>query len=230
MEGVGDHVTLLLQSYRRFPTVSGEGWDVTHWLPGISIFLVSPGAVLPAGAWYISYEGWHAVPWMCHRYSGSPSWFILMPLPRKPFPPFSDCKKHPFIFLAYLECSCLCEVFPNSPSMLKALISPCSVPLPTIAHDPSVPFSCTWICLPLKTVSAMDKGDIQFIFVLCSKYLLNEGIDLLHVHVIGNTASRGHLTAQNNTRARNCLFLWRVRMCTYTHIHTTHTHVFQDTV
>lgn len=53
----------------------------------------------------------------------------------------------------------------------------------------------------------MGKGDIQFIFVLCSKYLLNEGIDLLHVHVIGNTASWGHFAVQNSKHARNCLFL-----------------------
>lgn len=37
------------------------------------------------------------------------------------------------------------------------LISPCSAPLPATAHDPSILFSCTWVCLPLKTMSAYEE-------------------------------------------------------------------------
>lgn len=127
-------------------------------LPGLSSFPVPLGAALPAGAWYISYEGWHTVPWMCHMYSSSQRSFMPCLHQESPFPPFSDWKKNPFVFLAHLECGCLCEVFPDSPSMLKALIPPCSAPLPTTSHDPSILFSCTWICLPLKTISAYGQG------------------------------------------------------------------------
>lgn len=56
------------------------------------------------------------VPW-----AGSCARLLL----QSPSPPSSDWNKNPFIFLAYLECGRLHEVFPNSLSMLEALISPC---------------------------------------------------------------------------------------------------------
>lgn len=33
-----------------------------------------------------------------------------------------------------------------------------SAPAPAKAHDPSILFSCTWVCLPLKTMSAYEQG------------------------------------------------------------------------
>lgn len=68
----------------------------------------------------------------------------------------------------------------------------------------------------------MGKGDIRFIFVLCSEYLLNEEIDLLDVHVTGNTASWG--TSQSRTMHAPGIAL-SYGLCA----HTQHTAVFPGT-
>lgn len=68
-----------------------------------------------------------------------------------------------------------------------------------------------------------SKGDIQFIFVLWSKYLLKEGTDSLDVYVIGSTVSWGTPQSRTMPRTRNCLLLRHVHTCMRVHTHIIHT-------
>ena len=108
------------------------------------------------------------------------------------------------------------EVFPNSPSALKALSSPCSAPR-LYSTDPSILH--TRVSLPQDPEPRVltGKGDIQFLFALGSKYLLNEGRDFLAICVIRGTVPWGHHLNQNNACSRTCLFLWPVYTCVPMH-------------
>lgn len=145
--------------------------------------------------------------------AGSWAWLCL----ESPFPPFSDWeKKNPLISLAYLEWGFLYEVFPNCPSMLTALISPCSAPLPTAAQDPSTPFSCTWVCLPAETISAYGQGWHSIYLCTLQWILAERGNRFVGCPCDRKHSLLGHLAVEDNACPRNCPFLWPVRT------HTTH--------
>ena len=72
---------------------------------------------------------------------------------------------------------------------------------------PGILFICTRVCLPLKSLSACGQGWRSLDLCTVQEILLNEGIDLLDAHVIGNTAS---WEFSGIVCTGNCLLLWQV--------------------